>query len=64
MIVSTLMAHKAELEAFERMCMRLPRSEADKLRRQRRMRLKRAEKQRNRIAVAKAGRSRNFWGNY
>lgn len=54
----------AEQKAFNELCNSLPKDEADMLRKKRRKRLRKVQKQRNRIEIAKAGRSRNFWGNY
>ena len=64
MVFEEIIRAKAEQDAFRTLCDRLPENEATRLRKRRRRQMKLKQSQRDRIAVAKAGRSRNFWGNY
>ena len=63
-VIQAIAAAKVEQDEFNALCERLPKDEADELRKRRRKQIKLDQKQRDRIEVAKAGRSRNFWGNY
>ena len=64
MIVSTIVDHQTKKKEFEAACAVLSPADALKLRDDREARRKRADAHRRAIEVAKAGRSRNFWGNY
>ena len=60
-------AEEKERKAFEAHCAKLPKEEADKLRAERKAEQKASRElnsqRRHELAVAREGRSLNFWGN-
>lgn len=52
-----------ENKQFELKCSLLPKDEADKLRAERKARFELESQRRHELAVAREGRSLNFWGN-
>ena len=64
MMISAIRAAQQEYRAFEELCDSVSPDEAQKLRDKREARRQRENQHRMAIEIAKAGRSRNFWGKY
>lgn len=54
---------KDERESFKLKCSLLPKKEADKLRAERKQEREERKEHREKLEIANAGRTRNFWGN-
>jgi hypothetical protein len=61
-IVSAVAMALTEEKAFRDMCASLPEKEAKNLIKQRDKRRRHAIKHQEKLEIAKAGRSKNFWG--
>lgn len=61
-VIVTMMAVKAEQEAFDLKCSLLPEEEATKLKAERKKELEAKLDHHRKLEIANAGRARNFWG--
>jgi len=63
-LLSLVKQAQEEAKEFEAHCKTLSPEDAEKLKQNRREEWEKEDAHRKKIEIAKAGRSRNFWGNY